>query len=200
MFGLAALAAVAAMAFIGASSASATFSTTLCSVDTANLECPNNQVSHVHQVSAKANTFLLNEVLNVSCIALFLGDTVGGTLNNPLVISGAFTYTSCTFGCHVLEKNGPATIKVLKTAAELAEVTGKGLVNVNCFGFINCDYIGDGLVGHGLGGLAINPTSGGPGHVTFPKVLVQNESGGECPEPAFLDALYVSLNAEYIRS
>jgi len=217
MFGLAAIAAVAAMAFVGATSASAE-PTTLCTVDTENLECPANQASSVTFVSTKANSQLLNSTLNVSCTSTFNGEAeyveeekegkkvkVYTTLGSPLVLLGKFTYTNCTTFCNVKEENGPATIEILKTAAELALVTGEGLVNVNCFGFFNCSYIGKGLEGHGLGGLetTVKHESGEVllrAHVSFVKAPVENETGGSCPSGATLDALFVSSVDLFLRS
>jgi len=200
VFSLAVVAALAAMAFAGASSASAE-STVLCKEDTASLSCPvDKQASHVHFISPKANTQRLNEILNVSCTLLFLGDTVGGTLSQPILIEGSLTFTNCTFGCTYSEKNGPGLFELLKTATELGSLTGQFLVNVNCFGFFNCNYVGEGLIGHVLGGLAVNPTIGGPGHITFVEALVESESSESCPETATLDALFISLEALYIRS
>jgi len=190
MFSLTALAAVAAMAFVGATSASAE-DTTLCKENTETLTCPaGQQASHVHFVSAKADSFLLNSTLDVSCVSLFLGDTVGGTLGKPLLIEGNFTYSSCTTFCSAKEENGPAHLEVLKTAQGLADVTGEGLVTVNCFGFFKCSYIGTNLTGHGTGA----------GHVTFEEAAVKSESGGSCPATASLDALFVSLENLFVRS
>ena len=147
MFGLAALAALMAMAFVGASSAMAE-ETALCSVDEAACE-EANTVTHVHETSVGKATLLSSS--NVECNVLFLGDTVE-ELSSPLVIAGTFTYTSCG-SCTVTEENGPAEIKVLKTSHETAQVTGEGLVHVKCFGFIDCYYLGVGLEGTAKGPL-----------------------------------------------
>ena len=192
---LAASAALMVMALFGASSAMATGSTSICTVDQEPCAA-GNLVAHFHQVSTKANTTLLNSSLPVQCIGLFLGDAAT-TLANPLVINGAFTYTSCTAGCTVTEEPAnKAVIKVLRTASELAEVTGEATVHVNCFGFIDCYYIGEGLKGHGLGPLG---TTDGFGHTTTSDQKVKFIKGSNCPKgESKLDALYVDLTVQYI--
>ena len=191
---LAASAALMVMALFGASSAMATGSTSICKAEQEPCD-PGNQVQHFHQESPKANTALLNSVLNVSCLALFLGDAPT-TLANPLVIKGAFTYTLCTVGCTVEEEpKNVAVIKVLRTASELGEVTGEATVHVNCFGFIDCYYVGAGLKGHGLGPLG---TTDGKGHVTITNQAVKFSKGKMCPTEAKLDVLFIDLTVQYI--
>ena len=192
MLGLAALAALLAMAFTGASSAMAG-STLLCKTD----EDPcatKNIISHVHETTS-TRAKLESELPTIECHVLFLGDTVAGT-SNPLIISGAFTYSSCNNFCSVKEENGPSEIKVLRTGSELAAVTGEGLVRVQC-PFINCSYNGEGLEGHGLGALS----TGGTGSVTLTGQETNKETGGEiCPPEAFLTITTNALSATYIRT
>ena len=154
MLGLAVMAAVMAMAFVGASSAMAEH-TALCKAD----EDPCAEadiIAHVHETSVVKAT-LLNEFSNIKCDVLFLGDALG--LASPEIIHGTFTYSGCNNFCSVSEENGPSKIKVLKTATELAEVTGEGLVHVDC-PFLNCSYTGEGLNGHGLGPLTSSQANG----------------------------------------
>jgi len=197
MIGLTALAALTAMAFVGASSAMAE-STALCKVDES--PCAEaNRVSHVHETTLSGNKAkLLSEELNVECDVLFLGEA-SPTLGNPLTITGTFTYTSCGSGagCAVEEINGPATIEVLKTAHELAGVTGEGEVKVTClFGFIKCVYNGTGLSGHGLGPLLSTETNG---EVRLEEQKTTKVSG-TCEPEAKLDILTTPLAATYISS
>ena len=183
------------MALVGSSSAMATGSTSICTVEQEPCQA-GNQVQHVHLVSAKADTILLNQTLNVNCIALFLGDAPT-TLANPLVIKGSFTYTSCTVGC-VMEEITPTNsslLKVLRTASELSELTPSLEVHLNCFGFIDCFYIGTGLKGHGLGPLT---TTDGKGHVTISNQEVKFSKGTNCPPVDKLDVLFVDLTVQYI--
>ena len=216
MFGLAAIAAVLAMAFVGASSAMATFATLLCEKDTASstptaAECESPKL--VHFLSVKLNASeewedakakLLSSITTVECNALVLAHLVGNALQNagtPVLYEGLLVYENCNCTVTVLEQGH---IDVLKTAEELAEITGKNyVVKVNCFGLFNCDYNAAGLVGEGLGGLH-KPDNKGLGIVHFNATLVNLKEDlnivTPCPAEAFLDALFKSLTPLYIRS
>jgi hypothetical protein len=203
MFGLAVVAAIAAMAFVGASSAMAE-NTAICDEDPAGgaLACPSGHlVQHVHYVASGAK--LLNALHEVVCDALFLGDVLSPFLGAPLHIEGNFTYSNCSTGCEAKQVSSTILIEVLKTAPELANVTGKGEVLVNCVSIIgktliHCIYNGKNLTGHALGGLTT--TAAEKGHVTFTNAVVEKVSGILCPNTAELDALFESLNKEYLKS
>jgi hypothetical protein len=204
MFGLAAIAAVAAMAFVGATSASAS-STLLCSSLTTGLtpnaaEC--NSPSELHFVSV-GKAVLLTPNINVECNALIQSTRTSAALAAPVTFNGTLKYESCSSGCTVKQvKEG--TISILKTAPELADVTATGyVVNVNClFGSLNCDYDATNLVGHGLG--ADVAGTEGKGHVTYSGNVVnaKEKLGGfiGCPTVSELDALFQSLTSLYIRA
>ncbi len=195
MFGLAAVTALMAMAFVGVSSAMAEH-TALCEEDKALCAEP---IEHLHEESAGSVTFLTS-ALNVSCEnVLFLGDT-RVALANPLVIDGTFTYPEfeCNNKCIVEEENGPAEVKVLREGNELAKVTMEWLIHVICFGFINCRYNGVGLLGHRLGPLPL-PTQ--PfGEVSMIGKTLNKESGTLCPSVAKLDFVTTPLEPVYISS
>jgi hypothetical protein len=210
MLGLAALAALMAMAFVGVTSAMAE-PTALCKVDTALFEkekyvktdeCPEaSRIHHVHEATLEGNKALLLGSVKVECDALFLGDvTSTNNLGSPLVISGKFTYTNCKTGttnCEVKETSASSTITVLRLGHELADVTGSGEVNVHCGFAINCTYNGEGLTGHGLGPLLSTEPNG----ETRLEEQVTHKSGGTfCPETSKLDILTTSLEATYISS
>jgi hypothetical protein len=151
MFGLAALAALMAMAFVGAGSAMAE-ETQLCKVDpgtTSPLKCPAGEATtEVHETSV-TKAVLVTSVVTVECDVLFQSTSVGA-LAKPQIVTGNFTYTNCG-NCTVTEKSGTSSeIKVLKLGHELSDVTGEGEVRVVCSGFIDCTYKGEGLLGHGL--------------------------------------------------
>jgi hypothetical protein len=176
MLGLVALTALMALAFVGASSAMGE-PTSLCKAD----ETPcseENAITHVHETSVGKGV-LKSSLPTIECTVLFLGD---GSLGAPLVISGTFTYSSCNNFCSVKEENGPAELEVLKTAADLGEVSYEFLVNVKC-PFINCNFIGEGLEGHALGPLTSK--SGENGSIVITEQVTEKESGS-CPEEAFL--------------
>jgi hypothetical protein len=204
MLGLAALAALMAMAFVGASSAMASEPTSLCKEDPAvggtglHAVCPaDKQFTHVHDTTLTGKkATLLSSVINVECDVLFLGDVLSSLVEPPnkLVIHGHFTYTNCNSGCEVTEESEDALIEVLKTAHELAEITGKGEVRVHCGIFINCVYNGTGLKGHGLGPLLSEELKG---DIKISE-QVTNRVSGFCPETAKLDILTTPLEHTYI--
>jgi hypothetical protein len=202
MLGLAAFAALMAMAFLGASSAMAG-STQLCMKDQipcaeGNIEKgeENNVISHVHEETAKeAPATLLSSLGNVTCTALFLGDTLG--LGAPLIIHGNFTYTGCLrngSACTVKEVSTSSLIEVLRTAAETATLTGSGEVNVHCGIFINCTYDGEGLEGTSKGTLLAEPN----GESKTTEAVTHHVGGGICPETGKLDIRTTPLLATYI--
>jgi hypothetical protein len=188
MLGLAALAALMAMAFVGASSAMAE-PTALCKEDVET--CPEgSRVTHVHETSVGKGV-LLSSVATIECNVEFLGEVISPeNTGAPLEISGNFTYpmAGCeTAGgtlCEVKETSTSALIEVLKTGHELAEVKGTAEVNAHCGALINCTYNGAGLTGHGLGPLLSSSLNGNVG------ILEQttNKTGGAlCPKTAKLD-------------
>jgi len=192
MFGLAALAALMAMAFVGASAAMAE-STQLCSGDPSGAGC-GTPVSHVHETTLSgAQAKLLTSIVNVSCDVLFLGDT--GGLGAPLTITGKFTYSNCG-NCTVEEVGGGVEIEVLKLGHETADVIGEGEVHVNCSG-LNCTYNGEGLLGTGKGPLLSSETNGS---VTITEQVAKKVSGLFCPSTSKLDITVTPLSATYIGS
>jgi hypothetical protein len=194
MLGLAAFAALMAMAFLGASSAMAG-NTQLCSAD----ESPcaaGNVIAHVHEQTATgAPATLLSSLGNITCTALFLGLTLGS--GAPLVIHGNFTYTGCLrngSSCTVTEVSTSTLLNVLRTESEKATLTGSGEVNVHCGLFINCTYDGEGLEGSAQGALL----AGGTQEWVINGATVHHVGGGICPETGKLDIRMTSLVATYI--
>jgi len=199
MLGLAALAALMAMAFVGASSAMAE-NTALCSVDESPCEAA-NRVTHIHETTLSGSkATLLNSISNVLCDVLFLGDVLSASLANPLIISGTFTYTNCVDEkpnpCTATEESGPAEIKVLREGTELAKVTGEGLVKVVCSG-ISCKYNGENLIGHALGPLSSTELNG---QVDTNEATTKKVSGLLCPSTSKLDITVTPLEKVYISS
>jgi len=190
MFGLAALAALMAMAFVGASSAMAEH-TALCSNDGS----PCTAVSHVHETSTAKGKLLAGSI-TVECDVLFLGDSTNFSEEGaPLTIIGNFTYTNCG-SCTATEENGPAAVTVLRTGHETSTVTGEGLVHVNCSG-LNCRYNGEGLEGTGKGPLLSTAANG---EVTISGKETAKESGLFCPTTSKLDLTTTPLSATYLAS
>jgi len=192
MFSLAALAALMAMAFAGASSAMAEGSTALCKVD----ESPcvtGNIITHLHGESI-GHGLLLSSFATIECDVLALGDVLGSGLGNPLIIHGTATFT-CLDGCTAEEENGPGETKVLRLGSELAVVSGEALVHVVCG--LNCRYNGVGMEGNVLGALlAANEL----GENENTEGVANKESGFFCPSTTELDGTGAPLIPTYISS
>jgi hypothetical protein len=192
MIGLAALVALMATAFVGASSAVAE-TTGLCGADEG---APCQAVTHIHEISV-GKAKLLTSIGTTECTALFLGDVKSS--GSPLVISGSFTYSSCTLGgssCTATEENGPSEIKVLKEGHETSKVTGEGLIHLVCGSSIDCSYSGTGLVGTGKGPLLSTQANG---EVTLSEQKTTKEVGGFlCPKESKLDITTTPLQATFL--
>jgi hypothetical protein len=174
MFGLAMLAALLAMAFVGSSSAMAEY-TGLCSEDRE--KCP--EITHVHETSV-GKAKLLNSVKTVECDALFLGDVTEGA---PAIIKGNFSYSNCNSGCSVTEVSEYSTLKILRESHETASLVGEGEMHVTCSG-INCYYNGEGLKGTGTGALLSTQENG---EVSISEQTAHKTKGLLCPSTAKLD-------------
>jgi hypothetical protein len=209
MFGLAAVAAVAAMAFIGASSASATFSTALCTEASGTLACPAGKLaSSVHFVAK--DPLLLTTLVNVLCKeALFSGTVENSgllaTAPEPLGISiGELKYIECETTTKIactIKTEHLGLLDLLKTAADLGTLVDLPLggsyteVKVVCGSVINCTYKGENLTGH-----ALSATATTTGHVTYSNSPVTKTGGILCPSESKLHALFESLTNLWLRS
>lgn len=201
MFGLAALAAVAAMAFVGASSASANQDTTFCKVAN-ELPCVNNQYPSGTHIEGKATgaKLLTSENIVLCSESIALGETLN-QLAKPLLVK--LTLLDFT-GCHVegvgstsctttYEAEGatPRHLLVLKTSYNNADVQGHGIeIRLKCllFGFItviDCRYTG--LVTL----KALGQTDAGELATLHANELPLSNLGEEgCPAEGKWDALY----------
>jgi hypothetical protein len=195
MIGLAALTALMAMAFVGASSAMAE-NTQLCKTDTTPCGSP---VTSVHEESV-GKAKLLTSIGTTECNVLF-GSTSVGALGAPQRLEGNFKYTNCELAggaCTATEESGPAEILVLKEGHEKAKVTGEGLVHLVCGASINCSYNGTGLIGTATGPLLSTQANG---EVVLTGQSTTKETGGFlCPKTAKLDITTTPLSATYISS
>jgi hypothetical protein len=202
-FGLVAVAALASMAFLGASAASAETNTVLCLQHTS-LECPQAQQltnSLVHGVQAEGTVGkLLSSLATVLCLnGLGLG-TVLELAEAPerLLIHGVegvltgcgtnATHTNCT-----VEEEELSLGLLLKTGLDEGVVQAMGgvahlvCVEVGIFKVkIDCKYSGDGL-----------EFSVGGGHGTASETPVKIIEGSFfCPEKSKLDGLAENLPYE----
>ncbi len=180
MLGLAALAALTAMAFAGASSAMAE-DTALCVLHHEIREgCTG--IEHVHEATLPGKKAVLKtSILTIECDVLFLGDGLinpetGLPSGSPLIVHGTLTFTNCG-SCTLTEENGPAEFKVLKEGVETGSVVGEYLVHSECSG-LNCRYNGVGLKATAKGSLKSTETNG---EASLTKQHLNKESGIFCP-------------------
>jgi hypothetical protein len=199
MFGLAAIAAVAAMAFVGASSASATV---LCK--TATVPCPEKYGAGTIIEGTATNATLTSNLATVVCGHSATKTEISNAGGAAATVTGkitALTFTSC------FANNGavPCTVSVQKLPyhAEVhwtvgangiltAKTGGAGSpgANVVCAGLISCTFERT---------LFTLPVDGGnPASVTANKVSLERTAFGGtplCGTEAFWDATYVSVGA-----
>jgi len=197
MIGLTALTALLAMAFAGATSAMAE-STSLCKADESPCSAA-NQIGSVHEESV-GKSKLLTSLGITECNVLFSG-TITTKLANPLVISGAYTWTNCKLGestCTVTEATANAEIKVLKEGHETATSTVNVGFQVGCPGFIECTFVSAGLKGTAKGPL-LSAQVPDNGEVTQLETILNKVAGGFlCPKSVKLDITTTPLTATYI--
>jgi len=198
MIGLAAVAAISAMALFGASSAMAKFDTMLCSEASPLLVCPEaKRVKHVHLLAEDPT--LVTSVGTVLCeYALISAEVLG--LGKPQLIhflKEGLTYTKCKLGlveCKTLGTVHYGLLDLLKTASDLGVLTdlpveGKYTeVYVVCGELINCTYKLEKPEGH-----ALSAGAGSNGRVTYTNAPVQKVGGILCPKETFLNATFASL-------
>ncbi len=208
MLGLAALAAVAAMAFLGASSAMAEFPTTLCEEASETLTCPEKKQAKSFTMLAKTTTLLTN-VVEVLCLHSSAKGTVeGSTLapaGTPLAVQlSELQFKECgrvSSGSHsdcTVTVNKQPLLQVLKTAANLGTAkvnpAAPAEINVKCGFFINCTY------SETTKPLTVesaeHTAEAGRGMLTASKVVVAKGTGFACPETAEWDALYEPLEGK----
>lgn len=189
MFGLAMLAAIASMAFLGASSASANQSTTLCKINQLPCAAANQWPKGTLIDGLTVGTaLLLSSIVNVHCHGTANGSITSAALANPLVGSLTPKFTNCKTsggeGCTVTSSAG--TMLLLKTAKELAIATIHNvLARVQCGFFIDCSYVSNGVT---LDALSLK--SGVPALLHANEIELENEGGFLCPDESFWDALY----------
>jgi len=195
-FSLAALTAVAAMALVGATSASAEFSTQLCSTHTG-LTCgAGNGVSSHHMVLASGTVGRLLAAIPVLCLSILLEATPLG-LGNPQQIhslnqiwsgcgSGS-THNNCTVTIPAGQQPLFDLLKVGLEEGVLAAVNGQLRTVCSNIG-IDCLYDVEGM-----------EFEVGGGHLTANETVV-NELGGKffCPQEGVVDGLFETLGDVYV--
>jgi hypothetical protein len=227
MLGLASVAAVAAMAFLGASSAMAseTIPTALCYEESAELECPTLQQVHLESFLAKTTTLVtsLATVLCLHSVAIAEAEEkllakAGETLNFLLepksekLPQGGLTFEECGLAsggeahnnCEVTVNQLPL-LQILKTAADLGTATINPLlaakVHVKCGSTIDCEY-SEPVENKPFSIESSGHTVGaGNGMLSANELEVKKLAGGLfCPKVSKWTALYEPLKPIWIRS
>ncbi len=193
--GLAAVAAVAAMAFVGVTSASAA-NTQLCNTHTA-LTCGSAATSvSMTNTGQGVGTLLTDHGVDVLCLTISASGTPLGLANPQQIHITALSFTNC--GTKAAHSNCQVSVLELplanlnKTGLDAGTIQGaSGLTLVNCdnidiFGIdIHCVYESNGLT------LAV-----GAQHLTANDTSVSFVEGGElCPSESFLDGLLSTLTS-----
>ncbi len=209
MFSLAALTALVAMAFVGASSATATGTTALCKSEAKT--CPESElVSTFHLFNKEATVVsLTSELANVLCLGL-LADTQSLSAGIPQKINSetiAFTGcgTSATHNNCTVEFKTVPKFTLLKTAENLGLLTatnGELLFKCSVLGItkIDCTFDTAGLEFEVEGALHKSGAAGN-GMVTAASTPLETGSGTKCPnpeKPATLDFLLEPLVHTYV--
>jgi hypothetical protein len=195
-FGLAALAAVAAMAFVGATPASATFDTQLCKVDSG-LLCPEGQAqTHFHLVLVPGTVLKLLSPISILCLGVLSENEALG-LGKPQVIhTKELSFTGCGTGAGhnnctvtILEQPLSHLLKTGVNSGVLVLLSGRRRVQCPNIG-IDCEY--------DLAGMELEASG---------EILVANETpttelGGKffCPKEGFLDGELETLLETYLKS
>ncbi|HEY7949716.1 MAG TPA: hypothetical protein VID51_02660 [Solirubrobacterales bacterium] len=194
IFSLAALAAVATMALVGATSASAETSTQLCKVHTG-LTCgAGNEVASHHMVLASGTVGRLLGIIDVLCLSILIEATPLGLGNPQSIHTTSFLFGGCGTGsahnnCTISVQEQPLA-NLLKTGLDAGVLTfTSGRLRTQCASAgIDCVYDGEGM----------EFTVGGQ-HLTAEETLAL-ELGGQffCPNEGFVDGLFETLTDTYV--
>ncbi len=189
--GLAALLALSAMAFGGASSAVAE-PTALCTTDEGKCS-EGNEITHLHESTLPGQkAVLLNSLKTIECDVLFLGEAEDGI---PLMAEGEFTYSNCGGGCTVKTISGPVIVEESKEGHESAIVAyHEGEIRAECTG-ISCSYSFEGVEGTAKGSLLATETNGSN---SISGKLLTKTTGLLCPKEAKLDITTTPLEEVFL--
>jgi hypothetical protein len=208
MLGLAALAAMVAMAFVGASSASAD-ETHIQLCEKKELVCesplgtiielPGGEFKRVAKIVAHSeNPKLLSSIGTIECEKSLAEADVLNELS--LLILGHFTGLSFEGNCHLGGTSCTVTVptlgllKLTKIGDLLASLlsTGGTEANVKCGLFINCTYGGEPL-------LHVDSLEDGKVHILANETELK-KSKGICPSVSKWDANYLVLGTMWVES
>ena len=196
MFGLVAVAAVAAMAFVGATSASAETDTQLCNAHTG-LTCSSKATS-VHSVLKEGTVGkLLSSLVDVLCLTVLVesaGDDVGDLGNPQRLDASAMSFKGC--GTTSAHNNCTVTVEelpdntLLKLGLDVGSLeASSGRTRLQGCGLgLNCLYDTEGTL-----------FSVGAQHLTADETPT-TELGGKffCPDNGLLDGLLETLDDRFV--
>lgn len=198
-FGLATATAMVAMAFIGSSSASATYATVICNEESSSLECPvEKRTTTIHAVASEP--LLHTSTVDIKCTSSLLKASVL-ELGNPQVMHlEELTWAGCkTHGGTNCEKKTVllGLFNILKLSTSDAHVTSTGgtVVLVKCGSFIHCHYGGK----FTLLALSANGPAVATLHANTTMSLDDHDLNDICPSTITWLALYDSLTPFWIR-
>ncbi len=192
MFGLAAIGGVAVMAFVGATSASAT-STQICTTHTG-LTCGGNGVSTVHAVLAAGTVLEILAPIPVLCLSELFEATALGLGNPQSIHITTKTASGCGTGsahnnCTLSTQENPLA-NLLKISLDLGIVTlTSGRLRLQCSSLgIDCIYDAAGM-----------ELAAGGGQWTMEETAT-TELGGKffCPDEGFLHSVMETLGDAYV--
>jgi hypothetical protein len=191
------------MAFIGVSSASATFDTAVCNENSVPLACPAEQLTgEIHAVAV--NTLWHSSIIDMLCNSSLLKATVLGLGAAPNLQTAHVTSLTWS-GCH--RHSGAACtfqtvlsglLLLLKTKANSATAQFHlTALRIQCGALIDCTY--EGLPT--LEALSATATDKGIIHAnTTVEKSAKNHPKSFCPNTSTWLALYESLSNIWIRS
>jgi hypothetical protein len=198
VIGLVAVAAIVAMAFVGASSAMANGETSWCKVRQIPCQAANLYPGGTHFKAEATNTELLTSLGVIVCGSSVLLGNLLNELANPLLGEiTALTYANCTLNGNACEVKSPAVghLLFLRTAGYAGTATSH-----NTSTLVKCVAAGIHCVFGGLRVLTFTSTGGGaekeekegvPTEEEETKDKVTKESGALCPATAEWDTRYV---------
>jgi len=193
--GFATLVAVAAMAFVGATSASAEKSTQLCTTHTS-LTCTGTAATSVHQVLKAGTVGKLLAAINVLCLGVLVESTALGLSSLQSIHTTAMSFTGCGTGsahsnCTVsVPAEQQPVSSLLKTGLDAGVLTAtSGQTKLVCSNLgLSCVYDVEGM-----------EFEVGSGHLTAEETTTV-ELGGKflCPSEGLLDGLLETLESTYV--
>jgi hypothetical protein len=185
-----------AVALTVPSVAQAKFDTYLCRIPESLVCSPPHAITHLHM---EANELKIStNTVDVVCEeALFLASVLG--LGNPQIAHiTSLSWGGCetTEGSEcVLATTKPGLLLILKVSENHADTQLHDVVWLfECGSFIHCEYGGLGL------GLFLGADESHRGLLHKDEVLFEEVGGFFCPDQAFLDALYESLQEVWVES